>query len=220
MSATSATLQDEAAKSVVNFIVQRMKTGASNTAIAAGLVAMGMDAGESSRVVDAVSTEVIRVARQQRPTGSAVLAGLIGGALAALIGGVAWGLIVARTDFEIGFMAWGLGLLAGFGVVLFARGKKGVALQTVAVATSVAGIGLGKYVLFTEILRRVVLERVGAEAAARVTVLSAKVLGVFLQSLSQILTPYDGLWVVLAVLTAWRIPKGLGIKTPPQMIGE
>lgn len=220
MSATSATPQDEAAKSVVNFIVQRMKTGASNAVIAQGLVAMGMDAGESSRVVDAVSTEVIRVARQQRPTGSAVLAGLIGGALAALIGGVAWGLIVARTDFEIGFMAWGLGLLAGFGVVLFARGKKGVALQTVAVVTSVAGIGLGKYVLFTEILRRVMLERVGAEAAARVTVLSAKVLGVFLQSLSQILTPYDGLWVVLAVLTAWRIPKGLGVKTPPQMIGE
>ncbi len=133
---------------------------------------------------------------------------------------MAWGLIVARTDFEIGFMAWGLGLLAGFGVVLFARGKKGAALQIVAVVTSVAGIGLGKYVLFTEILRRVVLERVGAEAAARVTVLSAKVFGVFLQSLSQILTPYDGLWVVLAVLTAWRIPKGLGIKTPPQMIGE
>lgn len=220
MSATQAPSQNEAAKSIVTFIVQQMRTGASKSVIVQRLTAMGVDAAESSKVVDAVSTEAIRVARQQRPTGFAVLAGLIGGGLAALIGGVAWGLIVARTDFEIGFMAWGLGLLAGFGVVLFARGKKGAALQLVAVVTSVAGIGLGKYVLFTEILRRVVLERVGAEAAARVTVLSAKVFGVFLQSLSQILTPYDGLWVVLAVLTAWRIPKGLGIKTPPQMIGE
>ncbi len=220
MSATQASSQDEAAKSIVTFIVQQMRTGASKSVIVQRLTAMGVEAAESSKVVDAVSTEAIRVARQQRPTGFAVLAGLIGGGLAALIGGVAWGLIVARTDFEIGFMAWGLGLLAGFGVVLFARGKKGAALQIVAVVTSVAGIGLGKYVLFTEILRRVVLERVGAEAAARVTVLSAKVFGVFLQSLSQILTPYDGLWVVLAVLTAWRIPKGLGIKTPPQMIGE
>ncbi len=220
MSATQAPSQNEAAKSIVTFIVQQMRTGASKSVIVQRLTAMGVDAAESSKVVDAVSTEAIRVARQQRPTGFAVLAGLIGGGLAALIGGVAWGLIVARTDFEIGFMAWGLGLLAGFGVVLFARGKKGAALQIVAVVTSVAGIGLGKYVLFTEILRRVVLERVGAEAAARVTVLSAKVFGVFLQSLSQILTPYDGLWVVLAVLTAWRIPKGLGIKTPPQMIGE
>lgn len=219
MSATQASPQDEAAKSIVTFIVQQMRTGASNAVIVQRLTARGIDAAESSKVVDAVSTEAIRVARQQRPTGSAILTGLIGGALAALTGGVAWGLIVARTDFEIGFMAWGLGLLAGFGVVLFARGKKGAALQTVAVVTSVASIGLGKYVLFTEILRRVVLERVGAESAARVTVLSAKVLGVFLQSLPQILSPYDGLWVVLAVLTAWRIPKGLGIKTPPQMIG-
>lgn len=220
MSATQASSQDDAAKSIVTFIVQQMRTGASKTEIVQRLTAQGVDAAESSKVVDAVSTEAIRIARQQRPTGFAVLAGLIGGTLAALVGGVAWGLIVARTDFEIGFMAWGLGLLAGFGVVLFARGKKGAALQVVAVVTSVTGIGLGKYVLFTEILRRVVLERVGAEAAARVTVLSTKAFGVFLQSLSQILTPYDGLWVVLAVLTAWRIPKGLGIKTPPQMIGE
>ena len=219
MSATSATPRDEGAKSVVNFIIQQMRAGTSNTTIAQRLTAMGIDAAESSRVVDAVSSEAIRVARQERPTVSAVLTGLIGGTLAALTGGIAWGLIVARIDFEIGFMAWGLGLLAGFGVVLFARGKKGTALQTVAVITSVAGIGLGKYILFTEILRKVALERAGAEAAARVTVLSAKVLAIFVQSLPQILSPYDGLWVVLAVLTAWRIPKGLGIKTPPQMIG-
>ncbi len=219
MSATSATPQDEAAKSVVNFIIQQMRAGASNTTIAQRLTVMGIDAAESSRVVDTVSSEAIRVARQERPTVPAVLAGLIGGALAALTGGVAWGLIVARIDFEIGFMAWGLGLLAGFGVVLFARGKKGTVLQTIAVVTSVAGIALGKYVLFAEILRKVALERAGAEAAARVTVLSAKIFGIFLQNLPQILSAYDGLWVVLAVLTAWRIPKGLGIKTPPQMIG-
>lgn len=219
MSATSATPQDEAAKSVVNFIIQQMRAGASNTTIAQRLTAMGIDAAESSRVVDTVSSEAIRVARREQPTVPAVLAGLIGGALAALTGGVAWGLIVARIDFEIGFMAWGLGLLAGFGVVLFARGKKGTVLQTIAVVTSVAGIALGKYVLFAEILRKVALERAGAEAAARVTVLSAKIFGIFLQNLPQILSPYDGLWVVLAVLTAWRIPKGLGIKTPPQMIG-
>lgn len=196
-----------------------MRAGASNTTIAQRLTAMGIDAAESSRVVDTVSSEAIRVARREQPTVPAVLAGLIGGALAALTGGVAWGLIVARIDFEIGFMAWGLGLLAGFGVVLFARGKKGTVLQTIAVVTSVAGIALGKYVLFAEILRKVALERAGAEAAARVTVLSAKIFGIFLQNLPQILSPYDGLWVVLAVLTAWRIPKGLGIKTPPQMIG-
>lgn len=219
MSATSATPQDEAAKSVVKFIVQQMRTGASNTTIAQRLTEMGIDAAEGSRVVDAVSSEAIRVSRQERPTVPAVITGLIGGTLVALISGIAWGLVVSRIDFEIGFMAWGVGWLAGVGVVLFARGKKGAALQAIAVMASIAGIGLGKYVLFAEILRKVVLERSGAEAAARVTVLSAKVVGIFLQSLPQLLSPYDALWVVLAVLTAWRIPKGLGIKTPPQMIG-
>jgi NADPH:quinone reductase-like Zn-dependent oxidoreductase len=84
----------------------------------------------------------------------------------------------------------------------------------------VGGIGLGKYVLLNAILRRVVLQRDGAEAAAHVPIVSAKLLGLFWHYLPRLLSPFDALWVVLAVLTAWRLPKGIGIKPPPQVISE
>lgn len=197
-----------------------MRAGASNAVIAQQLVSMGVDAHESSRVVDTVSTELIRVTVQQRPTPLSVFSGFVGGMLAAFIGGVVWGVIVKLTDHEIGYMAWGLGLLVGCAVALFARGKKGYALQSIAVVTSILGIALGKYVVFADALRRVVLERLGPEQASHVTMLSAKVFAFFLQSLASMLSPYDALWVVLAVVTAWRVPKGTGIKIPAQVIHE
>ncbi len=197
-----------------------MRTGANTSAIAQQLVTMGMEPAASGQLVDQVSADVIRAARQQQPTASSALVGLLGGAVAAVLGGVAWGLVVTRINFEIGYMAWGLGWLAGFSVVLFARGKKGTALQLIAVVASVAGITVGKYIMFAEAMRQVVLERLGAETAARVTVLSATVLKFFVNSLPKLLSPYDALWIVLAVLTAWRIPKSLGIKLPRQIISE
>ena len=46
-----------------------------------------------------------------------LIMGLVGGVLAASVGGVLWGLIVKWTEYEIGYMAVGLGLLCGFGVL-------------------------------------------------------------------------------------------------------
>ncbi len=220
MATTATSTPQEAAKSIAEFIIKQMRTGASNAAIAQRLVTMGLDSAASGKLVDQVSAEVIRTARQQQPTAAAVLVGLLGGGVAAVLGGVVWGLIVTRISFEIGYMAWGLGWLAGSSVVLFARGKKGTALQLIAVVASVAGITVGKYIVFAMTMRQVVLERLGGEAAARVTVLSAPVLKFFVNHVPKLLSPYDALWIVLAVLTAWRIPRSLGIKPPAQIIGE
>lgn len=64
------------------------------------------------------------------------------------------------------------------------------------------------------------LEQYGPESAAKVSLLSEKVFAFFLQSLPKMMSGYDALWVVLAVITAWRIPKGLGIKVPAQVIHQ
>ena len=57
-----------------------------------------------------------------------------GGLIGAILGGVIWGFIVAATDYELGIVATGIGLLAGFGVVLLCRNKHGMPLQVIAAA--------------------------------------------------------------------------------------
>jgi hypothetical protein len=47
---------------------------------------------------------------------TAALAGLV----AAVAGGVAWGLIVRWSGYEVGFVAWGIGFLVGSAVALAA----------------------------------------------------------------------------------------------------
>src|SRR3990167_10153993 len=49
---------------------------------------------------------------------------LFGGLGAGIVGGVLWGLIVSWTGYELGYAAWGLGLLVGFTVVFTAKGAR------------------------------------------------------------------------------------------------
>lgn len=62
------------------------------------------------------------------------------------MGGLVWGFILILTDYEVGFVAWGIGFLAGFLVVRFAGGRKGAPLQAIAIVSSLVGIMLGKYI--------------------------------------------------------------------------
>jgi hypothetical protein len=34
----------------------------------------------------------------------------------------------------------------------------------------------------------------------------------FIEDIGSMVSGFDILWIILAVITAWRIPKGLGIK--------
>jgi len=48
--------------------------------------------------------------------------GITGGFLGAAIGAVLWAVITVLTEYQIGFMALGVGFLAGFGVKLLGKG--------------------------------------------------------------------------------------------------
>jgi hypothetical protein len=156
----------------------------------------------------------MKTATWQQPTSSSVISGAIGGGAAAVIAGFVWALIVRLTDYEVGFMALGLGFLVGAAVVVFSGNRRGTALQAVAVAASLVGILAAKYFIFVHVLRRAVLKEYGAEQAAAVVVFSARILGFFFESIVTVLSGYDAIWVLLAVVTAWRLPRGLGIRVP------
>jgi len=164
----------------------------------------------------AVETELLggRIMRDEQYESSALVAAVFGGLLAALVGGAIWALIAVKTDYEIGFAAWGIGALAGFAVVFFARGRKGLPLQVIAVATSLLGILLGKYGAYWWELKSAVEEQLGKEAAAQFSLFSSEVMRFFKQDFRAVFGGYDLLWVAFAVFSAWKIPRPARIEPP------
>jgi hypothetical protein len=127
----------------------------------------------------------------------------IGGALvAAVVGGVAWGLIVKLSDYEVGFVAWGIGFLVGTAVVLATSGAKGRQFQVIAVAFALVGILIGKYLGFALIVQE------DAESfGASIGLFSSDMFRLFREELDAVFGLFDLLWVGLAVFSAWRIPQ-------------
>lgn len=200
----------EAGRKLVAMVVNEMRGGSSDEEITDKLVELGLDRSQARTIVHDVRRHVREAAEQEVVTSASLVKALVGAALAAVLGGVVWGLIVLAAEYEIGFMAIGIGLLAGFSVNLLS-GKRGRPLQVVAVVAAVAGILVGKYFTFYSIFRELVGVELGAEVAQAVTIFSPFVIGTFFSSMPQLASPYDILWVVLAVAAAWRIPRGLGI---------
>jgi hypothetical protein len=60
---------------------------------------------------------------EQLDTESNLIMGLIGGALAMLVSAVIWGVITYFTEYQIGWMAIGVGYLVGIAVKFFGKGK-------------------------------------------------------------------------------------------------
>jgi len=124
-------------------------------------------------------------------TAPALLAGLA----AAIAGGIAWGLVVRWTDYEVGIAAWGVGALVGFAVATAAGSRRGEDLQLAAVAFALLGVLLGKYLAFALVVRD--------EFGGAIGLLSRDMLSLFRDSLRQVFGLFDLLWAGLAVVTAW-----------------
>ncbi|MEJ2760864.1 MAG: hypothetical protein P8126_04830 [Gammaproteobacteria bacterium] len=204
--------QTEALEKVNKFIFQQVKDGADKDTIIARLEETGLAGNQASELVNVIYPEIMRAAKEQAFTTDILPLAVIGGVLAAVIGGAVWGEIVIYTGYEVGFVAWAIGLLSGAAIVFFARGRKGTPLQALAVVSSIAGIVIGKYVAFYHFLGIAIAKKYGEMAAAKLSILSGDVVNYFVHHVSSMLGGYDLIWVALAVITAWRIPEGMGIK--------
>lgn len=67
----------------------------------------------------------------------------IAGGVAALIGGGVWAGLAIGIGIQLGYVAWGIGLLCGFAVSKLGRGH-GTIFQLMAVVCSLVGIAIGK----------------------------------------------------------------------------
>ncbi len=211
-SITTTEEQRASSQKLYAFVVEQIKAGADKTTISQKLIAMGMDAKDASELVNKMYDSIIEAAEKEQFTMISIIPAFMGGVLAALVCGVIWGVIVITSEYEIGYMAWGVGVAAGYCVTLFSRGKRGLPLQIIAVTASLLGILIGKYLIFYHYLKEMVLEEHGAEAAANVPVLSLGVIQFFFENIVSLSHPMDLLWIFLAVATAWRMLKGSGIR--------
>jgi hypothetical protein len=134
-----------------------------------------------------------------------ILQGAVGGLLGAVVGGIVWGLIFQFTEYEVGYVAWGIGLLCGWAVGYFSLGGRGLIFQLIAIFSSVFGIFLGKYYIYYVILKEYVKEDYGAEYASEITIFSLDTFDFFMESVTELLSFYDIIFVGLAIYTAWRM---------------
>ncbi len=69
---------------------------------------------------------------------------LISGFIGGLVGAAAWALIYHYANFELGIIAWGVGVLAGVGVRATAGDSEGFAPGAIAVVAALLALGIGK----------------------------------------------------------------------------
>ncbi len=203
--------EQEATRKAHDFALAQAKNNMSRSSIVSSLVDTGMDPVEARKIVNDVFQGLSESAESEKITLGPLIVALVAAGMAALVGGALWGLIVIWTDYEIGYMATGIGLLTGFAVVFFS-GKRGFTFQTIAVVAALAGITIGKYVAFYAIFKELVAEEFGAAAASYVTLFSVELIQIFIEAIPEIVSPYDILWIILAVIAAWSVPKGSGWK--------
>ena len=196
---------------VFKFVASRMKGGTDKQKISLELAQTGIDEKEAARLVDTAYREVVKVVLKERVTGGAFQSGIFGGLLAAIAGGIAWAAVIILSGFELGIAAWGLGFLSGYAVVRFAGGRKGVQLQGVAVVSAVLAVLVGKYITFVYYFTDEM-----AEGWNLGVFFSPDTVEMFFGFVLEMSGGFDLFWIFLAVMSAWKIPRGLGIDLPPQ----
>jgi hypothetical protein len=190
----------------VTFVAEQMKVGTDQETIASMLEDRGLDRTQARGLVDTVYPQLARVAEGERFTGSALGPAIAGGLIAAIAGAILWSLIAIVTDYEIGIAAWGIGFLVGYTVVRFAGGSKGTPIQVVAVAFSLLGIVLGKYITYAYFFKQAVSDRFKVE----ISYFDPEIFRAFRENLADVFGGFDLLWAALAAWTAWRLTRPSG----------
>lgn len=131
----------------------------------------------------------------------------IAGILTAIVAGALWGYLTIFTGYELGFVAWALGGVTGIAVVMFSKRNRRMSFQVISVVSSMIGITIGKYIFFYHSVKEIFKAEYGTETANDVSIASLDLLRVFLENLGTTLSGLNILWIILALLTAWIIPR-------------
>ncbi|MCI0553792.1 MAG: hypothetical protein L0287_22820 [Anaerolineae bacterium] len=90
---------------------------------------------------------------EQLDTDANLIMGLIGGAIAMLVSAIIWGIITYVTEYQIGYMAIGVGFLVGIAVRYFGKGHSMI-FGLSSAALSLLGCALGNLLFYTGVIAR------------------------------------------------------------------
>lgn len=99
------------------------------------------------------SVPTVQPAIEQLDDQPNLLMGLIGGVIAMLVGAIIWGAVTYFTDYQIGWMAIGVGFLVGIAIKFFGRGKTAI-FGISGALLALIGCLLGNLMFYSGILAR------------------------------------------------------------------
>jgi hypothetical protein len=203
---------EEAKRKLISYITEQIKQSVPDETIINNLASAGISQENGRTLVEVVRRQMLAQAEKEQLSAGSIAVALLAAGVASVIGGILWGLIVRLTNYEIGYMATGIGVLSGFAIVWFSD-RRGTTLQIIAVISALIGIGIGKYLSFFAVLKDYLALEYGEAAVQGLTVFSTDAMRVFFSAIGDLFSPYDILWIVLAIIAAWRIPRGVGMST-------
>lgn len=104
-------------------------------------------------MMDSSSVSSTSPAIDQLDNESNLLMGLIGGAIAMLVSAIIWGAVTYFTQYQIGYLAVGVGFLVGIGVKFFGRGKT-VIFGISSAVLALIGTMLGNLMFYSGIIAK------------------------------------------------------------------
>lgn len=162
--------------------------------------ATGTGALANGRPLCASCTTQVELDLAAERTSSGVLLALALGLVGAIAGAAVWAGIAIATDFEVGYVAVLVGFLAGYGVRRGAGRGRTLLLRGIAVGCAVLGLLLAKFIIIVQVVAAAVLRQDGIEVPYFDTIWFKVVWELFPDTL----TPFDALWLFLAIGAAAR----------------
>jgi hypothetical protein len=99
--------------------------------------------------LDTFSVPLPQIEQNIRRPQTNVVKWTIGGAIGGLVGAGIWAAVGHYSNSEVGWIAWGIGFLVGFGVRAAAQEDEGFGPGGVATAIAIGSVVLGKYLVIT-----------------------------------------------------------------------
>lgn len=150
-------------------------------------------------------------AKQVAKQSASLARGALFSAIGAAIGAAVWVGVAIALELEIGWIAWGLGFAAGAGMAIGHEDDDGTTAGIIAGGISILGILGAKFYLFKHFTsffgaNSEAFEAMGEQGVALQRALT-QALGESL-SFSDMFGPIDGLFILLAVASAYKIGSG------------
>ena len=146
-----------------------------------------IDDEEMEAAIDLCIAAVREEAEAEKLTPAKFIGAVIGGLIGAMLSAWVWAKILEWTQYEVGYIAIGVGFVVGISIAICSGGACGFLVRLVAIASSGLGIIVGKYW--------------GVQAIAKVSVPFGTFWKIYLNNFD----PLDLLWFGLAFWIAWSM---------------